>query len=133
MAESTVYKNNVPARTESDVPATRETESYLTPAVDIYEAGTSLMVVADVPGVTRDGLEVDVNDRILTIRGKVAPTERENIISREFGMMNYFRQFRLSDEVDRERIEAALEQGVLTLRLPKAESAQPRRIDVKVS
>jgi HSP20 family protein len=131
MTENTVANEKVPARTDDGLPATRESELYLSPAVDIYETADGLTVVADVPGVDRDGLDIDVEDKILTMRGMVTATERPGLLSREYGVMNYFRQFRLSDEVDREKIEASLAHGVLTLRLPKAESAKPRRIQIK--
>lgn len=133
MTETTVSKGKVPARTESQMPATRESELYMSPAVDIFETEDGLTVVADVPGVAKDGIQIDVDDKILSIRGTVSLPRREGLISREFGMMNYFRQFRLSDEVDQSKINAELEQGVLTLRLPKAEHAKPRRIEVKAT
>jgi len=133
MTENTVAKNKVPARTDTQLPATRESDLYMSPAVDIYETEDGLTVVADVPGVDQDGLDINVEDKILTIRGRVTPSNRPGLISAEFGMTNYFRQFRLSDEVDQEKIEASLEQGVLTLDLPKAERAKPRRIEVKTS
>lgn len=131
MTENTVAHGKVPARTDDSLPATRESELYLAPAVDIYETADGLTVVADVPGVPRDGLDIDVDDKILTIRGTVNASERQGMLSQEYGVMNYFRQFRLSDEVDREKIVASLTHGVLTLTLPKAASAKPRRIKVK--
>jgi HSP20 family protein len=131
MAENTVSKGKIPARTDSELPATRESELYMSPAVDIFETADGLTVVADVPGVAKDGLDINVDNRILTIRGSVSLPQREGMISQEFGMLNYFRQFKLTDEVDQANIKASLEQGVLTLALPKAEHAKPRRIEVK--
>jgi HSP20 family molecular chaperone IbpA len=131
MTENTVSQDKVPARTESELPATRESELYMSPAVDIFETDDGLTVVADVPGVDQNGLDINVEDKILTIRGTVSRTARPGKIAEEFGIMNYFRQFRLSDEVDQEKINATLEQGVLMLSLPKAERAKPRRIEVK--
>lgn len=131
MTENTVSKGKVPARSENELPATRESQLYMSPAVDIFETADGLTVLADVPGVTKDGLDIDVDDKILTIRGSVSVPRREGVISEEFGMMNYFRQFRLSDEVDQSKINASLDKGVLTLTLPKAEHARPRRIEVK--
>lgn len=133
MTENTVSKGKVPARTDSDLPATRESELYMSPAVDIYESDDGLTVVADVPGVTKEGLDINVDDKILTIRGSISRPRREGMISEEFALMNYFRQFRLSDEVDQTKIKASLDQGVLTLELPKAERAKPRRIEVKAT
>jgi len=133
MTEATVSKGKVPARTDSDVPATQQSELYATPAVDIFETDDGLTVIADVPGVTKEGLDIGVDDRILTIRGSLSVPQREHIAAQEFGMMNYFRQFRLSAEVDQSKIKASLDQGVLTILLPKAEHARPKRIVVKTS
>jgi HSP20 family molecular chaperone IbpA len=133
MTENTVSKHKVPARTDRELPATRESELYISPAVDIFETNDGLTVLADVPGVSKEGLDINVEDKILTIRGTVSLPKREGMISEEFGMLNYFRQFRLSDEVDQAKIKASLDNGVLTLDLPKAEHAKPRRIEVKAS
>lgn len=133
MTEHTVSQGKVPARSDSELPATRESDLYMTPAVDIFETEDGLTVVADVPGVTKKDLDINVEDKILTIRGMVSRPKRSDMIVEEFGLMNYFRQFRLSDEVDQSKIHASLDQGVLTLRLPKAERAKPKRIEVKAS
>lgn len=131
MTENTIVKSGVPARTDEALPATREPERYMSPAVDIYETQDGLTVVADVPGVDQDGLDINVDDKILTIRGQNARPDGPAMVDEEFGMADYFRQFKLSDEVDLDKIKAKLEQGVLTLELPKAEHAKPRRIKVK--
>lgn len=125
--------DEVPARTDSELPATRESELFMSPAVDIYETEDGLTVLADVPGVDKNDVEIHVDDKILTIRGTVSLPKRRGMVSEEFGMLNYFRQFRLSDEVDQGKIKASIDQGVLTLRLPKAERAKPRRIEVRTS
>jgi HSP20 family protein len=133
MTENTVSKGKVPARSDNELAATRESDLYMTPAVDIFETDNCLTVVADVPGVTKKDLDINVEDKILTIRGTVSRPKRSGMISEEFDLMNYFRQFRLSDEVDQSKIKASLDQGVLTLELPKAERAKPKRIEVKAS
>jgi len=134
MAEKTVAEAQVPARIEKEQPlATREPERYLTPAVDIYEVDDGIAVVADVPGVTKDGLDIKVDNLVLTIRGTVSRKLRENATWREFDLLNYFRQFNLSEAVEIDKISAELRHGVLTLRLPKAEKAKPKQIAVSVS
>ena len=133
MAEKTIQESNVPARVESDpLPTTREPERYLIPAVDIFETEEGLSLLADLPGVSKDGLDVRVEDDVLTISGKVSYTPREGGNHEEFRLLDYHRQFRLSDMVDQEKIQANLRNGVLTLALPKAEKAKPKKIDVKV-
>ena len=135
MAENThtPEENAVVARESAPVPAeTRESERYLVPAVDIYEEEEALTLIADVPGVGQDGLDIRVEEGILTIKASTDYELREGAYYSEFGLMNYWRQFRLSDEVDAEKISAALSNGVLTLRMPKAEKAKPKKIEVKI-
>ncbi len=132
MAEKTVERVNVPAERGSRAPATREPERYLTPAVDIYETDDALVVVADMPGVGKEDVDVRLEDDVLSIMGKVSHPQRANPTYEEYGLLNYHREFRLDEEVDRENIKAELKQGVLTLTLPKKEAAKPRQIEVKV-
>lgn len=132
MAENTVNDTNMPARSEQTrTPATRERSRFLSPAVDIYEEAQGLVVVADVPGLTKGDLDISVEDNVLTIHGNMASKREANVISEEFELVDYFRQFTLSDRVDTSQISATLDQGVLTLKLPKAEHAKPKRIAIK--
>lgn len=109
---------------------TRHPEFFVTPLVDIYENEDGLVLLADLPGVEKDGLKIAVEDGTLTIEGKIAAKPRENLLLKEFEPANFFRQFELSEIVDQRRIEAELKHGVLTLRLPKSEAARPRQIKV---
>lgn len=131
MAEQTVA---VPQTQELEVPpeGTRTRERYVTPAVDIYELPDGLVVMADVPGVTQPNLDVRVDNHILTIRGQAERGHMPEATYREYELVNYFRQFELSDKVDESKITADLQHGVLTLTLPKAEAAKPRKIEVAV-
>lgn len=132
MAENTVSKRDLPVRDDDErMPATRQRSMYLSPAVDIYEDEDGLVVVADVPGLTREDLDISVEDNLLTIHGRMSRREPETALVREFALHDYFRQFTLGDRVDRDGIEATLDHGVLTLKLPHAEHAKPRRIAVK--
>ncbi|HEX9787481.1 MAG TPA: Hsp20/alpha crystallin family protein [Candidatus Binatia bacterium] len=132
MAEKTVpqYAQNqeAPAREE-----TRSQERYVTPPVDIYETPDGLVVMADLPGVAKSGLDVRVENSLLTIRGEGAHSAPGDLIYREYDLVNFFRQFELSDKVDQQKISAELKNGVLMVNLPKAEEAKPRRIDVHVA
>lgn len=112
---------------------TRHPEYFVTPLVDIYETDEGLTLLADLPGVEKDGLKVSVEEGILTLEGKVPERKREGLLIQEFEPVNYFRQFELSEAVDQNRITAELKHGVLTLNLPKAEKAKPRQIEVRVS
>ena len=111
---------------------TREQERYVRPAVDIYETNEGLTVLADLPGVAKDGLDIEVKDSVLTIQGRVRQPHSAAPVYREFELFNYFRQFELSDSVDISRISAELKHGALTLRLPKAEQAKPKRVPVQI-
>jgi HSP20 family molecular chaperone IbpA len=134
MAENTITTSHTPTRREEGaVATTRERTRYITPAVDIYETSDGLVVVADLPGVKRDDLEISVENDLLTIHGRPSYTDRADVALREFTMGEYYRQFTLSDRVDREKIGARLERGVLTLTLPRADHAKPRLIKVKSS
>lgn len=103
------------------------------PAVDIFENARSLMLLADMPGVAPADLEIDLNEGVLTVTGRVSPPQaaQEEPVLREYGLVTFQRKFTLSQSVDQAKIEARLEDGVLRLELPKLEKAQPRKIQVK--
>jgi len=132
MAEKTVAMSDN-QEMEIRPEGTRTRERYVTPPVDIYEMPDGLVVTADVPGVTREQLDVRVDNHILTIRGQADRVPAAEPTYREYELVNYFRQFELSDKVDESKITADLQHGVLTLTLPKAEEAKPRQIEVAVS
>ena len=130
MAEKTVAAPEVqkPKTTES----TRNQERYVGPPVDIYETQDGLVVLADLPGVSQEALDVRVDNNVLTIRGHAGHAVPGDVTYREYELVNFFRQFELSDKVDQSRISADLKCGVLTLQLPKAAEAKPRQIEVRV-
>ena len=121
-----------PAQSEaSSQEVTRQPERYALPPVDIYEENGSLVVLADLPGVRKEGLEVKVEQGILTIEGRLERETPGHVVRREFSYVPYFRQFRITETVDTARIKASLKNGVLRLDLPKAEAARPRRIPLE--
>ena len=132
MAEKTVPQYASEQET-SEKEDTRSQERYVTPAVDIYETLDGLVVKADLPGVTKNGLDLRVENNLLTIRGRASHCAPGEMLYREYQLANFFRQFELSDKVDQQNISAELKHGVLTLNLPKAEEAKPRKIDVRVA
>ncbi|HEU4344010.1 MAG TPA: Hsp20/alpha crystallin family protein [Candidatus Binatia bacterium] len=111
---------------------TRAQERYIQPPVDIYETPDGLVLLADLPGVAQSDLQVRLEDNILTIQGKAKHAVMAEPVYREFELVNFFRQFELSDGVDQEKIAARLRNGVLMLELPKAEKAKPRQIPIHV-
>ena len=131
MAESTVPSSATQPGASRE--ATRAEEAYVSPPVDIYEENHGLVVVADLPGVEPEALNVGVERGVLTIQARAAHLASGDPVHREYQLAGFFRQFQLPQEVDVGRIEAELKNGVLTLRLPRVERAQPRRIEVRGS
>jgi HSP20 family protein len=105
--------------------------SYLTPLANILETKDAYVLEAELPGVTKDGLEVSVENGELTIVGRRSVAVPEGrAVYRESRGLDYRRSFELDPAIDTTRINAKLDQGVLTLTLPKAESVKPRKIVV---
>ena len=104
-----------------------------TPEVDILETDAAITVLADMPGVKSDDLDIDLRDNTLTLSGVVQPFEGadEDDVIIEYDVGKYYRQFTISEVIDQSRIDAVLKDGVPRLILPKAEKAQPRKITVK--
>lgn len=102
------------------------------PAIDIYDTEEGLVLRADLPGVSSETLELQVQDNKLTLFGRVeahAP-EGATVVHQEYGVGDFLRSFILSDDVDHERITAKMNKGVLRVTLPSAERTAPRRIRV---
>lgn len=108
------------------------TGPVFTPAVDIFETEKKIVVLADMPGVKPGKLDIDLREDRLTLVGEVASFEKtgEKALLTEYEVGTFYRQFTLSEVIDQEKIEAGLENGVLTLTLPKVEKAKPRKITV---
>lgn len=103
------------------------------PALNVWDGGDALFVEAEVPGIPRENLEILTIGNELTIKGRRPPLgdERATYHRRERGTGEFTRLLQLPAEVNAEGVEASLEGGVLTIRLPKAEAAKPRKIQVK--
>ena len=104
-----------------------------TPAVDIFESEEEITLLADMPGVTSDGVSIDLHNDELKVIGEVEPqgSEKETLLLREYETGRFHRHFRLSDRIEQDKISASMKDGVLRLVLPKVEKAKPRRIEVK--
>lgn len=103
------------------------------PFTDIVDTGDEIMVIADVPGADEHCVEVTLEKNVLTIVAypPVEQVEKYSLSYAEYGVGDYERKFVISEDVDRERIEARVKNGVLYLRLPKAGPAKARKISVK--
>ena len=118
------------ASTEQDV---KQQEPAILPAVDIFENASGITVQADMPGVSRDRLDVHIDSDTLSIEGRaeIPMPEGMDAMYADIRSTHYQRSFSLSRELDTERVEAGLKDGVLTLRIPKREEHRPRRIEVQ--
>lgn len=102
------------------------------PAVDIYESKESLVLIADMPGVDNEGVEIHLEDSELTIRGRVDEEQIDAMpVYTEYRSGDYYRNFTLSNIIDQQKIEANMKDGVLKIIFPKAETAKPRQITVE--
>lgn len=103
-----------------------------TPRVDVLETDDALLLYADVPGVTPENVDVRFENGELTLHGRCVPPKVDATrVWAEYGVGDYHRAFTINEQVDAANITAELKHGVLTVRLPKAESVRPRRIPVK--
>jgi HSP20 family protein len=115
-----------------DMERTRDVSCFV-PRADIYELEDQIVIVADVPGASEDSIEIGLEKNVLTINAYVDQDIPEGYTLRlaEYETGDYQRSFRLSNEIDREKIEATVKDGVLHLYLPKASEARARKISVK--
>jgi HSP20 family molecular chaperone IbpA len=102
------------------------------PTTDIFETEQALTLVAEMPGVDKAKVDVSVEDGVLTIQGQLDFSKYEGLrpVYTEYNIGHYRRIFTLSNRIDQNSISAEMKDGVLTLVLPKAEEAKPRRINV---
>jgi HSP20 family molecular chaperone IbpA len=117
---------------QSGVERTRSRKAFV-PRVDIYETSEAIVLVADMPGVDENSIDITLDKDVLTVNGYVEPWQPEgyDLAYGEYNVGDYQRAFTLSDQIDRAGIEATVKDGVLYLHLPKAEPAKARKITVK--
>ena len=120
-------KQELVSKDEKTVPG-----RYYVPSADIYETDEALCVVMEMPGVEKKDLDVALENDVLRIAGRIDFSKYDGMepVYTEYNVGHYTRSFTLSSKIDQEKIGAQLEDGVLTLTLPKAKEAQPRRISI---
>ena len=120
-------KREVEKKQESTIPA-----RVFVPAADIFETEQALTVILEMPGVSKDSVDVNVETDVLTIEGRVDFSNYDGLqpLYTEYNVGNYARSFQLSSKIEQDRISAELKDGVMMLVLPKAEKARPRKINV---
>jgi HSP20 family protein len=108
---------------------------FIVPRVDVIEDRSGITLLADLPGVTKDALDVKVEGTSLTVEGQIRldTPQALNAVIAEVRAPRYRRAFTLSRELDTSAIDAQLKDGVLRLRIPKVAEAQPRRIEIRVT
>ncbi|MFN3075680.1 MAG: Hsp20/alpha crystallin family protein [Alphaproteobacteria bacterium] len=121
------------AAESSRQPETTRTRPVAMALADIYETEDSLTVMVDMPGVATEGIDVTLDKHVLTINGRRVPGVPEGValVQAEYREADYQRSFTLSEAVDKDRIEAVMRDGVLTLTLPKASPVPTRSISVR--
>lgn len=128
--------NNVVQKDGKNQPAsTSSQDAFLRPPVDVIEDSSGITLLADLPGVPRDKLNIQLESDSLTIEGEVAlelPQDMQSNLA-EVSIPRYRRVFTLSKELDGEKAAAELNNGVLKLHIPKAQHAQPRKIQINAA
>ena len=121
------HKREVEKKQESTMPV-----RDFVPVTDIFETEQALTVVLEMPGVSKESVEVGVENDVITITGRIDSSKYEGLqpLYTEYNIGNYSRSFQISSKIEQEGITAELTNGVMTLVLPKAEKAKPRRISV---
>lgn len=120
-------KKELVSKEEKTVPA-----RYFIPATDIYETDEALVVVMEIPGVDKNDIDVHLENDVLRVEGRINSSRYEGLepVYTEYNVGHFARAFTLSRKIDQQKIGAQVEDGVLTLTLPKSKEAQPRRIAI---
>ena len=107
---------------------------YFIPAVDIFESEADVTVVAEMPGVSGKGVDVSLEDNVLTIRGiqKEQQSSSGRVLLNEYESGNYQRRFTVAETIDQEKVKATVRNGMLKIVLPKTEPEKPRKIEVQI-
>lgn len=122
-------------KTPAEAPETTTGGRLYRPLTDIVETSEGVALMLEMPGVAAEDVDITLEKRVLTIRGKVRPTspEKLQLAYAEYGEGDFERTFTLSEDFDPNKIEARVHNGVLTLTLPRAPEAQPKKITVKAA
>ncbi len=113
---------------------TTKPDRYFVPAVDIFEDDEKVTVVAEMPGVKNTGVDVALEDDVLTIRGERMPEKVEGrVLLQEYESGSYLRRFTVAETIDQDKIHATMRDGLLRVELPKSAPAKPRKIKVEAA
>ena len=131
MAESQELQVQQKREVEKKAEGTTPGRAFV-PVTDIFETPEALTVVLEMPGVDRNSIEASVEDDVVTIEGRIDFSKYEGMqpVYTEYNVGHYARSFQISNKVDQSKISAQMKDGVVTIVLPKAEQAKPRKIQV---
>jgi HSP20 family protein len=105
---------------------------WFVPSVDIIESPDAITLYADLPGTRKEDVDIDVREGVLTLTAAVDPAEKNHdSVYREYEIGGYNRSFTLGERIDPDKINAKMQDGVLTLVLPKSEAHKPRKVEIK--
>lgn len=121
------------ARRNNGVENVKQQRPALAPNVDVYENASEILLLIDLPGVAKDGLRIDLEKDQLTIEAQRSASHEHRAHSQEFRPVDYRRSFAIPMGIDRDKVDAELKAGILTLRLPKSDALKPRQIQVRSS
>jgi len=117
-------------KNETNVLEKTETLPQVTPRVDILENDEGFILRAEMPGVKKEDISISVDTDSIEIKGVSSQKSEGELIRTEFSPAIFNRKFKLGRDIDRDNINASMEQGILRLDLPRSESAKPRQIDI---
>ncbi len=131
MAEAAIQKRTTQ---RSEAEQIRSGITFI-PSVDIVETDKELLLIADMPGVKPDSVDINYEAGVLTIDGRVAPRQSPdvNFLLNEYDVGDFYRRFQIGEGIDPSKIEAELHDGVLKLHLPKTQEVMPRKINIKLA
>jgi HSP20 family protein len=128
-----IATQNLASPTDRPTPERVQQRASISPRVDVYENANELLVLADVPGATKESVAVHIDKGQLTLEARREPAPRGAVLEAEYRAVDYHRVFAVPQGIDASKIEATLTAGVLKIRLPKSEALKPRRIEIKAS
>ncbi len=113
----------------------RNQDFYIVPMADVYATDDEYVIRADMPAVTKDGLDITLDNNVLTIKGAVDESEKssDKLKYREYTLHDYMRSFNVGNDIDTGNVTASMDDGVLTITLPKKEEVKPKKIEIAVN
>lgn len=132
MASETAIQKSEPQTIDVNTTDERRSTWTYRPNADIFDTTDELVLIADMPGATRDSIDVSLESGILTLQAAVAPRTHDGAreLAREYGVGNFHRRFEINERIDEDAINAEYRDGSLTVRLPKANESRSRRVPI---